>query len=166
MKNRGLLAALLALCTMVPAGAMTTDRASIIALVRQTKALTLQGTFVRFAGDGDQAGGDILPDFAAAGLLEGGTRVIAVPLESGGSGGVFTQILFAQGVDDAEPYYLGAITSGGHLNVNVTYHGIVATYPDYGANDPNCCPSKYAIDTYTIDRHALKRVSSRVVKKP
>jgi hypothetical protein len=180
MKGYGVAPVLVALLALpaVPARAMTTDPSSIIALVRATKALAIDATvtsagwnlrthpYVKLNGEQGQPGGFIDADRASIGLMEGGMQVMAVPLESGGSGGVFTQIVFAQGIDDRQPYYVGAIESGGHLNVNVTFHGVVAIYPDYGPNDPNCCPSKYAIETYVVAAHRLKLLSRHTVIKP
>jgi hypothetical protein len=166
------------LVAVAPAFAMTTDSATIVALVRATPALSIDATvpsegwnpkthpYVRLKSAETQPGGFIDADRASIGLIEAGTQVMAVPLESGGSGGVFTQIVFAQGISDAKPYYAGAIFSGGHLNVNVTYHGIVAIYPDYGPHDANCCPSKYAIETYTLAGGRLKLLSRRISAKP
>jgi hypothetical protein len=176
--TRCLIAIVLGLILVQPAHAMTTDPASIIALVRTTRALALDRAvtgagwnpktqpYVKLVGRETQPGGYIVADRASIGLLADGTQVMAVPLESGGSGGVFTQIVFAQGIDDRQPYYVGAIESGGHLNVNVTYHGVVAIYPDYGPNDPNCCPSKYAVETFGIDARRLKLLSRRTTPKP
>jgi|GEM_PF-2393135 hypothetical protein len=176
--TRSIFAAIVAIVLAVPAYAMTNDSASIISLVRATEALAIDTTvtgpgwnskthpFVKLVGRETQPGGYIDSDRASIGFLDGGTQVMAVPLESGGSGGVFTQILFAQGPDDRQPYYAGAIESGGHLGVNITFHGIVAVFPDYGPNDPNCCPSKYAIETYSIAGRHLKLQSRRTAVKP
>jgi hypothetical protein len=172
--------ALFAAMTALAASAMTTDSASIVALVRSTPELAIDNSvpppgdwsikthpFVRLtrAPEGT-TGGFIDPDFAASGLLAPGTRVIAVPLESGGSGGVFTQVVFAQSDENAKPFYAGYIHSGGHLVVNVGYHGIEAILPKYGPNDPNCCPSHYLIQTYTIENGKLKLVSEKTVVRP
>ncbi|MGB8797748.1 MAG: hypothetical protein WCC70_09375 [Candidatus Aquilonibacter sp.] len=158
----------------IPLLGMTTDPVSIISLIRATPSLTIDTTvpqsfgwdpqthpYVRLVDEHQQVGGYVDADSASIGLVAGATQVMSVPLVSGGSGGIFTQILFARDVQDATPYYLGAISSGGHLEVNITYHGVVAIYPDYAAGDPNCCPSKYSSDTYTIvDRKLKLRPSS------
>lgn len=167
------------LLTVVPAVAMTTDGATILALVKATPALKIDPSvpaigrwnpkthpYVRVGKGEDAMGGAIDPDFASIGRLAGGTQVMAVPLESGGSGGFFAQILFAQTDVDSKPFYLGSINSGGHLAVNITYHGIVAISPVYGPNDPNCCPSKYEHRTYNIVGRSLKLVSTSVSAKP
>jgi len=158
---------------------MTTGGASIIALVKATPALKIDATvppiggwsakthpYVRVRNSEQTAGGAIDPDSASIGRLADGTQVMAVPLVSGGSGGVFTQILFAQPDESGKPFYLGAITSGGHLGVNVTYHGVVAISPIYGPNDPNCCPSKYERRTYDVSGHALKLIARSESAKP
>lgn len=173
-----ILALLAVMLVALPADAMTTDPASIIALVRATPELAIDTTlvapggwnatihpYVKFKHNEYATGGFIDADYASIGTLDGGTRVMAVPLDSGGSRGVFTQILFAQGINDAKPFFVGAIDSGGHLAVNVTFHGIVAILPDYGPHDANCCPSKYAIETYTIIGRTLKLLARHTAAK-
>jgi hypothetical protein len=172
MKMRVVFAAVLALCMTAPALAITTDARSIIALIRATPALAIDTTvpaslgfdpakqpYVRIVGAPEgTSGGYIDPDYATIGTLADGTRVLAVPLESGGSGGVFTQILFAQ-TDGAAPVYAGYVTSAGHLRVDVSARGIIATYPIYGPNDANCCPKQYGHDLYGIAGGKLVSVS-------
>lgn len=174
-----LLTALAALLCAAPAAAMTSDPASIVALVKSAKGLTIDATvppiggwdkkthpYVRVGTGKDAVGGAIDPEFASIGRLAGGTQVMAVPLFSGGSGGIFTQILFAQTDDSSRPFYLGSIDSGGHLAVNITYHGIVAISPVYGPNDPNCCPSKYERRVYDVSGRTLKLVARSQSAKP
>lgn len=173
-----LLAIACALAT-APAPAMTTAGDSIVALVKAAPALTVDPKvppiggwsakthpYVRVGKNEQTPGGAIDPDFASIGRLADGTQVMAVPLFSGGSGGIFTQILFAQSDQSSKPFYLGAITSGGHLAVNVTYNGIVAISPIYGPNDPNCCPSKYERRTYAVAGRVLKLVARSESAKP
>jgi hypothetical protein len=168
----------LAAACALPAAAMTTDAQSIVRLIGSTRALVIDRSvpapggadprthpYVRVAGEQGFATGSVDAEFASIGRLAEGTQVMAVPLESGGSGGVFTQLIFAEAIDGA-PYYAGYITSGGHLAVNVTYHGIVAISPHYGANDPNCCPSRYDRRTYTIAKRRLVLQSTETVKTP
>lgn len=50
--------------------------------------------------------------------------------------------------------------------MNVTYHGIVAISPDYGPNDPNCCPSKYERRVYDVSGRTLKLVARSQSAKP
>jgi hypothetical protein len=179
MKKSGLsLTMLLAAACVLPASAMTTDAQTIVRLIESTRALIVDrsvpapgGTdpkthpYVRVAGQQGFATGSVDAEFASIGRMADGTQVMAVPLDSGGSGGVFTQLIFAQPIDGA-PYYAGYITSGGHLGVNITYHGIVAISPHYGANDPNCCPSRYDRRTYTIAERRLALLSTETVKRP
>ncbi len=178
MMKRMLAVLVLAACITAPALAMTTDSASIVALIKATPGLAFDRTvtapagfdpkaqpYVKFTRSDYELGGFLAADYASIGTMDGGLRVMAVPLDSGGSGGVFTQLIFVQGVNDARPFYAGAISSGGHLGVNVTFHGIVAIYPK-SPLDPNCCPKHFAIETYTIAGHTLKRVATRLVSKP
>jgi hypothetical protein len=115
---------------------------------------------VRGAPEGQYVGGYLMGDDAHDGTLAGGEKVLAIPLESGGSGGIFTQILFARSGDHAYAY-VGAIGSGGHLDVRITNGEIVATLPYYGANDPNCCPSKRIVQAYAVRGGKLVRISEK-----
>lgn len=167
-------------CVVLPLEAMTNDSATIVALVRSTTQLKIDNTvpapsgwdkathpYVRVVGAReDLSGGNIDPDFAALGIMSDGTQVMAVPLESGGSGGVFTQIVFVRSDPYSKPYFAGFIDSGGHLAVNVAYHSIVATSPHYGPKDANCCPSSYDIRTYVVAGKQLKLVSAKTAAKP
>jgi hypothetical protein len=162
-----------------PALGMTTGGATILTIVRNSPQLVIDTTvpsagirdvktrpYVRVAGVENFPGGFIDPEFASIGRTSGGMQIMAVPLESGGSGGVFTQLIFAQNDEFSKPYFAGYITSGGHLAVNVAYHGIVAVSPHYGPNDPNCCPSRYDTRTYTVVNGTLKLLSTRTAAQP
>jgi hypothetical protein len=105
-------------------------------------------------------GGYLVPEGAHSGTLRDGTYVLAVPLDSGGSGGVFTQILFA-GRSAKALAYIGYIDSAGHLSVSVEDGVIVAQLPYYGDDSPNCCPKKYVVRTYAVRGGALIKLSER-----
>ena len=169
--------AVLAAMTAV-SGAMTTDSTTILALIKSTPQLKTDFTakppgtlnpkthpYVRL-GDQYMEGGFPDADYTSIGRLDDGTQVMAVPLFSGGSGGVFTQLIFAQTLNDEKPFYAGFITSAGHLGVNITYHGVVAISPHYEASDANCCPSKFETRTYRIAGKSLKQISDQVTAKP
>jgi hypothetical protein len=148
--------------------------AQIVALVKTTPQLKIDTSVtsaefdpkthpyvnVRGAAEGEYVGGYLMSEDAHDGRLAGGEQVVAIPLESGGSGGVFTQILFARSGDRAYAY-VGAIASGGHLDVRVGDGEIVATLPYYGANDPNCCPSKRIVQAYAVRSGKLVKVSEK-----
>jgi hypothetical protein len=177
--NRYFTTAMFVVLSVAPARAMTNDPAAIVALVKTSPQLKIDSS-IPPPGDWDPKthpyvalshgegipGGNIDFESASLGRLDDGTQVLAIPLQSGGSGGVFTQILFAQAPTAAKPVFVGAITSGGHLTVNVTYHGIVAIRPLYGPNDQSCCPKQYQTITYTIVNGALKVVSQKTSAKP
>ena len=64
--------------------------------------------------EGQAIGGYVTSELAHRGTLTSGYEVLAVPLDSGGSGGVFTQIVFAR--RGHVPFaYAGHIDSAGHL---------------------------------------------------
>ena len=115
--------------------------------------------------EGQAIGGYLGADEATYGTVSGGFNAIAVPLESDGSGGVFTQILFARR-GTAKYTYIGYIGSGGHLKVELKNNGIVATLPYYGPKDANCCPSKLIVQTYAIQSGKLKQVAQKMMPTP
>ncbi len=177
---RSLLTLLAFVVLALPAQAMTNDSATIIALVKASPQLAIDpsapppGTwdkkthpYVRVvAAPEGTVGGNIDPDLASMGIMSGGAQVMAVPLESGGSGGVFTQLIFVRPDRDSKPFFAGYITSGGHLAVDVTYHAIVAISPHYGPNDANCCPSKYDTRTYAFAGGKVSLQTTRTTVKP
>ncbi len=114
---------------------------------------------IRSAPEGT-IGGYLVPESAHNGTLRDGTYVLAVPLDSGGSGGVFTQILFA-GRSAKALAYIGYIDSAGHLSVSVEDGVIVARLPYYGDDSPNCCPKQYVVRTYAVRGGALIKLSER-----
>lgn len=73
-------------------------------------------------------------------LADGAQRVMMLPIESGGSGDVFTALLFTQ--VDGRVRFVGTLPSaGGHLDAYLDGGRIVVRTPVYAASDPNCCPS-------------------------
>jgi hypothetical protein len=78
------------------------------------------------APEGQAIGGYVTSELAHQGTLTSGYDVLAVPLDSGGSGGVFTQIVFAR--RGHVPFvYAGHIDSAGHLGVQVKGGKLIAT---------------------------------------
>ena len=105
-------------------------------------------------------GGYLVPEAAHRGSLTDGTFVLAVPLDSEGSGGIFTQILFG-GHDAGALRYAGYIDSGGHLNVEIRDGAVVADMPYYGDDSPNCCPKQHLVQTYTVRGGTLVKLSEK-----
>ncbi|HTU80589.1 MAG TPA: hypothetical protein VMF61_00575 [Candidatus Acidoferrales bacterium] len=170
-----LFAAVLPLWTA--AGTQPISDAAAVALVRAAHQLDIDPTvppegafdrtrhpYVRVGGvpEGGSVGGYLDAAYAREGRLLDGTLALAIPLDSGGSGGVFTQLIFA-GPDANRLAYAGHLDSGGHLGVDVAGGVIVARYPNYGPNDPNCCPSRFDVETYTIAGGKLRRIGSKTV---
>jgi hypothetical protein len=153
--------------------------AQMVALIEQTPQLRIDPTVdssghdaktqpwvaVKSAPEGEAIGGFALTGSLESGTLHDGTFVVALPLDSGGSGTVFTQIIFA-GASSATLHYVGYLDSGGHLGVAITDGTIVARYPDYSDGSPNCCPKKLTVETYTIVGGALKKLSTTSVPAP
>lgn len=113
-----------------------------------TSAFGKRARYVRVAGS-DTASGWVDPAEVTDGFLADGRRVMAVPIESGGSGGVFTALLFTQ--VGGTTRFVGTIPSvGGHLSVSVNGGHLLIQTPVYGANDPNCCPSALHFECATL----------------
>jgi hypothetical protein len=163
-----------------PKPTMSPQTAQLLALVKATPKLKIDKSippsdafdaktspYIAVLGvpEGQAVGGYLAGSEAHRGTLKDGDNVIAVPLESGGSGGVFTQIVFAQH-QHAAYVYVGYISSGGHLDVRVRDGAIVATLPYYGPNDANCCPSKFIVQTYAIAAGKLKQTGEKTVPTP
>jgi hypothetical protein len=153
------------------AASLPTTGAGMLALVKATHQLKIDTSVQGDVGHEHQpyigfvhapegtAGGYIEADYAQHGTLSDGTHVLFIPLDSGGSGGVFTQLAYAQKPGHASAY-VGYLSSGGHLDVRVKDGAIVAELPDYGPNDPNCCPSHYLHQHYSIVNGKLHLVST------
>jgi hypothetical protein len=93
--------------------------------------------------------GWIDPSLVTDGFLANGQRVTIVPIDSGGSGGVFTALLFTQ--IGRATRFVGTLPSpAGHLGVSLEGGRIVIRTPVYGASDPNCCPSALHYERATL----------------
>jgi hypothetical protein len=166
--------------SVAPASPPPLTPSQIVALVKATPQLKIDrsvppsSTFdpkshpyvdVLGAPEGQAIGGYVISELAHRGTLTSGCDVLAVPLDSGGSGGVFTQIVFARR-GHASFAYVGHIDSAGHLAVQLKGGKLVATLPFYAARDPNCCPSKFIAATYSIRDGKLRRTAQRMVPTP
>jgi hypothetical protein len=176
--------ATLALLALQGSGAQAATRLTAteaIALVKATPQLAIGSNaypseaynakthpFVEVLGlpEGDSNGGYLDADFAIQGTLSNGETALAIPLESGGSGGVFTQLVFARIKNGAPFVYAGHIDSTGHLGIIVSHGQIVARMPDYGPHDANCCPSKFLIQKYDIENGKLHKTLEKTVPAP
>jgi hypothetical protein len=176
----GAFAALLALLPLgalaQPAQKPTPDE--IVALVKASPQLRIDETIFSSAYDAKThpyidissapegtVGGYLVPEGFHDGQLSDGTYVLAVPLDSEGSGGVFTQILFA-GHNPGALSYVGFVGSGGHLDVSVRDGVIVADMPYYGDDSPNCCPKQHTVQTYTVRNDTLVKLSEKRAPVP
>jgi hypothetical protein len=89
------------------------------------------------------------PGVVQVGLLAGGQPVMIVPIASGGSGGVFTTLLFTT-LRGATRFVAPLQSASGHLDVYLDGGRIVVKRPVYKANDPNCCPSGFRYERATL----------------
>jgi len=104
-------------------------------------------TFVRVRGA--QSGGFVLPEIAQRGYLANDQEVMIVPLPSGGSGGVFTTLLFT--TYQGRRQFVGYVPSrGGHLSIMLEEGNLLIRTPIYGPGDPNCCPSTLHYERATL----------------
>jgi hypothetical protein len=106
MARNALAFALLFALAPLPAPAMTNDPSSIAAPVARTPGWSIDrrvnrsdkrfdpatGPFLKFKNE-SRLGGFVMAQYAAMGMLAGGIQVMAIPLDSGGSGTVFTQLI-------------------------------------------------------------------------
>lgn len=102
-------------------------------------------------------GGYIDPDRIDDGYLASGQEVLIVPLSSGGSGGVFSTLMWTKigGVWK----FVGYIPSGnGRLGIYIESGRLSVETPVYGPGEPNCCPSKHHHILYTLDGVRLRKI--------
>ena len=177
-RTQHLAVAFAALLTLLPRAlfaqaAPTPAPAEIVALVKASPQLQIDETVFSSAYDAQThpyvdirngpegtVGGYLVPEGATHGELKDGTQVLAVPLDSEGSGGIFTQIVFA-GRDIAALSYVGYLSSAGHLDVRIADGLIVADMPYYGDDSPNCCPKEHTVQAYTIRHGTLVKLSEK-----
>ncbi len=94
-------------------------------------------------------GGYVFPAEARTGVLAHGQPVMILPLPSGGSGGVFTTLLFTQ--LNGRTRFVGYVPSpDGHLDVVLDDGALLIRTPVYGPGDANCCPSKLHYERATL----------------
>lgn len=119
-------------------------------IVSQTVGGRLQYTVKGTSG----VGGFADPSTVDDGYLSDGQEVLIVPLGSGGSGGVFTALLWTN-IGGAWKF-VGSVPSNGHLRIYVNEGKLVIVTPIYRDGDPQCCPSKYHYAISTLAGVRLK----------
>ncbi len=151
----------LVLAAALPANANIISQQRLEEIVKETPGLSLSHlsgrAYVSVHGDGDQLG---YLDAAALdyGFQVDSTDVLIVPLISGGSGGVFTTLIFT--TTHRTPTYVGKIDSAGHLDVHLSQGVINAVTPTYGPHDPQAFPSGHRTVRYAVSRGALVKVDA------
>ena len=155
----GLLAAALLLALVAPADADILSQSQLLAIVRRSPQLHLETIggrpYVGFKNGPSGAG------YLDATILDYGQQrdtrdVLIVPLPSGGSGGVFTTLLFTNAKKNAT--YVGRIDSDGHLDVHLSAGVLTAVMPVYGPRDPQSSPSGHKIVRYRIAGKQLVKI--------
>src|SRR5262249_48966367 len=82
----------------------------------------------------------------------------AIPLNSGGTAGNIGFLVYRQATPSPQltawkdGYKLGLLTEAGRL---------VARNALYAGWEPNCCPSGFSLDTYTLQKGQLHRIAHR-----
>jgi hypothetical protein len=109
---------------------------------------------------GTQASGFAIPSLVDDGYLTNGQEVLIVPLDSGGSGGVFATLLYTRVLGKTWQYVGYLPSQNGHLNVHIEQGTLVAVTPIYASGDPNCCPSKQHHVRYSLVGTKLKQIAS------
>ncbi|HEX3551503.1 MAG TPA: hypothetical protein VHT53_14050 [Candidatus Elarobacter sp.] len=118
---------------------------------RHDEYVVLRGT--------DNVQGYVSADTASRAALANGQPVMLVPLDSGGSGTVFSALVYT--VIGGRTRFVGYIPSpAGHLGVHVVNGRIAVRTPVYGANDPNCCPSAIHVEHDTLRGLRLVRLDA------
>lgn len=108
-----------------------------------------------FQVKGAEGAGFVMPELVDDGFLANGQEVLIVPLVSGGSGGIFTTLLWTR-VGNAWNF-VGPLQSGaGHLAVYIVSGKLNVVTPIYKANDPNCCPSAHHREIETLQGTKLR----------
>jgi hypothetical protein len=145
------LSALLVLAAGLPANANILDEQKLESVIRSSTQLSMKlisgRQYVSVQGRGDALG------YLDASMLDYGyqidrTDVLMVPLVSGGSGGVFSTLIFS--TKNGRPYLAGDIDSNGHLDVHLSQGLILAVTPTYGPHDPMARPSGHRTVRYAI----------------
>ncbi|GAC1356662.1 MAG: hypothetical protein NVSMB31_17280 [Vulcanimicrobiaceae bacterium] len=147
--------------TVAPANASLYDARGVGALVAATPQITAASKRdsegrTTYSVQGAQVGGFIVPDMVDDGYLADGHEVLIVPLASGGSGGVFTTLLWTRTGNAWR--FVGYIPSNGHLNVHIEQGALHVITPVYATGEPNCCPSKHHYVRYTLSGIHLKQL--------
>ncbi|HEY7801354.1 MAG TPA: hypothetical protein VIE40_01650 [Dehalococcoidia bacterium] len=113
-------------------------------------------------------GGQFVQSEVLYGDLTGdGIEEAVVPISSGGTMGDIAYVVLTpsgSGVA-AVPMAKGDTTSGG-VAVSIDGGRLIDTRPQYGPNDPNCCPTLLRKTTYAWDGQQLSVASTASVPNP
>jgi hypothetical protein len=111
--------------------------------------------YVRYGGFGGIA------DPVYADLTGDGAADVLVPIASGGSAGIVAFYVYS--------YHTGALQNllvrneVYRVGLRVRRGDLVVTYPIYGSNDPNCCPSRLDRRTLHFDGQRFRVIRSVII---
>ncbi len=172
MKKAALQFVLLVVCANASAGVASADvipKTLLYATLASTAQVQQKNPPVASNGmrfytvKGTEANGFVSTDSNDYGFLKNGEDLLVVPLVSGGSGGVFTTLLFTS--IHQHPKFIGIIPSpNGHLEVSITEGLIDVRTPNYDNGAPNCCPSSRTDTIYELDGTKLKKLRADTIK--
>ena len=128
------------------------------------KSQTIQGiAYDTFLHGPDRPGGTPAFDEVAVGQVgPRKTWVAAIPLESGGSGQVFTTAVFR--LDGKSARYVDSISVGDRAAVQVYDGTIHVTAPAPRGHEPDCCTTHIHVFDYVVDQDRLRKVSEAIVQ--
>ena len=149
------------LAATLPAHAAILTQARLESVVKASPLLRISlvggRPYVSVSGDGNSLG------YLDATTIDYGYQmdkadVLIVPLISGGSGGVFTTLIFT--TVNRAPSYVGKIDSQGHLDVHLSGGVINAVTPIYGPHDPQSSPAGHHTVRYAVHAGKLVKLDS------
>jgi hypothetical protein len=107
---------------------------------------------------GTATSGFVKSDAVDDGFLSTAQEVLILPLDSGGSGGVFTTLLWTR-IARAWKFVGYLPSKAGHLSVYLQRGRLNVVTPIYASGDPNCCPSKHHHEIDTLQATRLIRLA-------
>ncbi len=171
MARRALISLFAATASLMEIGAAAAPPAStysrlnvahVLATTPQIKRARPPATlpFAYYRLKGTDVSGFVIPNLIGDGYLSNHQEVLVVPLDSGGSGGVYHVLLWTR-VAGATWRFAGQITSpDGRLDVSINEGELLAVLPKRAPSDADCCPSGHNDVRYTLDGTALRKIET------
>jgi hypothetical protein len=127
--------------------------------VNQQASTQMHALFVN-AADGSGSGAFDDSRFVVAGRVGGKSDwMAAVPLESGGTAGVMTWLIYSASNPTS---YVLSLSKSEKEAVKFLRGSLLLRYPDYQQGDANCCASKMIVESYRYVNSQFARYSTKV----